>query len=1124
MSTRVLLVAVVVLVCSVVAHGQDDPNLVGYWNFDDGAVTDLSGYGNDGALMGGAAVSDFPDLVFGGSGYSLDTNYQNRNTDWAEIPHSESLNITHELTILAWIRPDDIENNDGVITKGMTHASWALRFNITNGLRFTGNAGFNLDDPTADNYAPGALGTGDRQSIFEVPEVNVPAGIEWTFIGVVSDTQSLRFVLNLEEEVLPAAYIFAESDEPLVLGTYLPGDDYYNGLMDEVRIYNRALSRREVIALSGLAGKPFEPGPADGAVGVMAADLSWGSIEGADTLYLGTDPDALDLVMEDAVGSYTLADAAAGQTYYWRVDVMTADGPVTGDVWSFTMTEEGASGPAPSDNADFVDFDGLSLSWLPVVGATGFDVYFGTAPDALELQGRVTENAYEDPDKTMVSETLHYWRVDTIKGDHVVTGPLWRFKTMPVFAVEEALTAWYKFELGEGTTAVDWTRNGNEGVLVGDTTWVEDGYSGGALQFDGAADYVEIPRVVQDDWTIMLWLRTENLEQSWPGRLGTVDRVRNGVGLVDGDAGGPDENFAFSLNGDRIVANCMAVGQGDGGSLASNERVSAGDWYHAAWTRNATTGDMALFLNGVLDNSGQNDKWIGTKNAQDYMWIGGLQFGNRQQYLDGYLDEIKFFTRVLDEAEVKDEMRPDKRLAFLVEPADGALLGQESSVVLAWITGDGATAHNVYLGTAADQLELVSPSQSAVTYDAGLLEPATYYWQVGEVQADGAEVKGSVWSFAVADYLIVDDFESYTDEEGSRIYETWIDGWTNGTGAVVGYLEMPFAEQQIVHGGLQSMPIEYNNVNSPWYSEAERTWETPQDWTRRNSGALTLSLHGYPAPFLETSPGSFVMGASGDDIWSTADQFRFAFKRLDGDGSIVARVENVTDTHGWAKAGVMIRESLTAGSVHAAAVVTPSNGVSFPQRAFPGDVSVQVNQTGVEAPMWVRLTRTGDRLTAEHSADGTTWVDVGPDADASSARIPMMGTVYIGLCLTSHNVDAVTTAAFSEIATTGGVSGSWQVADIGADHPGNSPDTLYVAVEDAAGKIAVVSHSDLAAVTAETWTEWTIPLSDFSSAGVDVAKVKTLFLGVGDRDNPQPNGAGRIFIDDIRLTRVAPEE
>jgi len=843
MCGRLTLFAVVLVVLAVQVEAQNDPNLVGYWNFDDGAVTDLSGNGNNGAFMGQATVTDFAEMVFGGSGYSLDVNYQNSNTDWVEIPHSESLSVTDELTVLAWIRPDDIENNDGIITKGVTQVSWALRFNITNGLRFTGNAGFNLDDPADPNYAPGAVGSGDRQSIFEVPEVDVPAGIEWTFVGVVSDSESLRFALNLDEEVLPARYVFAETDEPLVLGAYLPGDDYFNGLIDEVRIYNRALTRREIIILSGLAEKPFEPEPADGAVGVVAADLSWGSINGTDQLYLGTDHDALELVDADATGGYTITDTVPGQTYYWRVDVLTADGTVTGDLWSFTMTEDAASGPTPSNNADFVDVDGLSFSWLPVIGATAFDVYFGSAPDALELLGQVTENSYQNPDITMVSETVHYWRVDTIKNGHVTTGQVWSFKTMPVFAVEEALAAWYKFELGEGATAVDWTRKGNDGILVGDTKWVEEGFSGGALEFDGAADYVEIPRVVQDDWTIMLWLQTDNLEQSWPGRLGTVSRVRNGVGLVDGDAGGPAPNFAFSLNGDQIVANCMADGQGDGSSLASNTRVAAGDWVHAAWTRDSTTGEMALFIDGILDNSGQNDKWTGAKDSQEYIWIGGLQFGNRQQYLDGRLDEVKFFTRILNEAEIKDEMRPDKRIAFLIEPGVGTLLEQEMPIVLAWVPGDGVTDHNIYLGSDKDQLPLAVAAYSETAYDAAPLAPGTYFWQIGEIQADGAEVMGDIWSFVIADYLVVDDFEDYNDFPPSEVFNTWIDGWNVPiNGSTIGYLAPDFfagehyVETTIVHDGAQSMPFFYENDGK--YSEATMTLTSGRDDSRYSGPRL----------------------------------------------------------------------------------------------------------------------------------------------------------------------------------------------------------------------------------------------------------------------------------------------
>ena len=83
----------------------------------------------------------------------------------------------------------------------------------------------------------------------------------------------------------------------------------------------------------------------------------------------------------------------------------------------------------------------------------------------------------------------------------------------------------------------------------------------------------------------------------------------------------------------------------------------------------------------------------------------------------------------------------------------------------------------------------------------------------------------------MANFLIVDDMESYTDDEGNRIYETWVDGWTNSTGSVVGNTTAPFAERTIVHGGKQAMPMDYNNAKTPFYSEAEQTFAPLQNWT-----------------------------------------------------------------------------------------------------------------------------------------------------------------------------------------------------------------------------------------------------------------------------------------------------
>ena len=130
------------------------------------------------------------------------------------------------------------------------------------------------------------------------------------------------------------------------------------------------------------------------------------------------------------------------------------------------------------------------------------------------------------------------------------------------------------------------------------------------------------------------------------------------------------------------------------------------------------------------------------------------------------------------------------------------------------------------------------------TFSPGPLDSATTcFWRVDETVAMGPARPGPVWSFAT--YLPVDDFESYTDETGSRIYEGWIDGYADqSSGSTVGHIEAPFAEQNIVHGGMQSMPLDYNNIHSPFYSEAEHPFDTPQDWTANDVNSLVISVRG----------------------------------------------------------------------------------------------------------------------------------------------------------------------------------------------------------------------------------------------------------------------------------------
>ncbi len=103
--------------------------------------------------------------------------------------------------------------------------------------------------------------------------------------------------------------------------------------------------------------------------------------------------------------------------------------------------------------------------------------------------------------------------------------------------------------------------------------------------------------------------------------------------------------------------------------------------------------------------------------------------------------------------------------------------------------------------------------------------------------------------------------------------------------------------------------------------------------------------------------------------------------------------------------------------------------------------------------------------------------------------------------------------------TTGSVTGQWKVANVGFN-PGNDADVFYVALQDSTNRVATVFHPDPAAVNLTEWTEWRIPLGDFT--GVNPAKVKRIYIGVGDPKNTAAVGTGLLYIDDICVVRPAP--
>jgi hypothetical protein len=464
------------------------------------------------------------------------------------------------------------------------------------------------------------------------------------------------------------------------------------------------------------------------------------------------------------------------------------------------------------------------------------------------------------------------------------------------------------------------------------------------------------------------------------------------------------------------------------------------------------------------------------------------------------------------------------------QPMAGAT-GVAPDLTLTWRPGHEVAAHNIYFGTDPNALTLAGTTAESRFTPAAVNLGTTYYWRVDEVNA--AETSnlwtGKIWSFATSEYQPIDDFESYTDDIGDEIFLTWLDNYDPQAaiqyGAQVGNDRAPWAERTIIHGGKQSMPLRYNNTGPRYIvSEATRTWSTAQDWTRNGANTLSLYFRGNPTGFLQLAPDHFLMNGMGADIYSTSDQGRFVYKQLNGDGTIIARVDRLDATDPWAKAGVMIRQGVEANSMWAFALFAPGNGFRFQARTTAGgggssDTGVATDaQMAVRAPVWVKLERVGNEFRASYATVDapTTWIP----SPWSPQTIPMSSIVYVGLGVTSHVATVPTQAEFSSISVTGNVTGDWQSVDLGITQPaGNTPDPFYVTVKDGNGKSITLKHPDPLAVLAGTWQQWKIPFTDL--ADVNPAKIKTLILGIGDQTAPQ-RGVGTMYLDDIAAGRLTP--
>ena len=533
-----------------------------------------------------------------------------------------------------------------------------------------------------------------------------------------------------------------------------------------------------------------------------------------------------------------------GTTYYWRIDEVNdanVASPWKGPVWSFWIPPKTAYDPEPANSAKFIDPD-VTLSWTPGLGAKLHTVYFGDNFDDVNnatVGLPCARNTYTPGPLEL--DKVYYWRVDEFDGVTTLKGNVWSFKTLPAIpVVDPGLIGWWKLDEDVGTRAVDWSGYDHHGTLVGDPQWVA-GRDGSALDFDGRDDYVDFgsPRDLP---------------------AGTSARSMCGWGKTDSLAGGWRWIAAY---GSPSTSQAMFIGMngndlfggGYGDDVQRNDFWEVGVWHHICLTYDGTT--ARLYADGIEVASAAKNWDLVLSRAHI-----GRQVNDLAEFWDGLVDDVRVYNKALTVEEIQETMRGDPLLAWNASPANGSTPYVRDATPLSWSPGDKAAQHDVYFATDKDAVSDADSSDTTGIYrgrqsTASYTPPeglewggGPYYWRIDEYNTDGTISTGRVWSFTVADYITVDDFESYNDldpgvEGSNRIFLTWIDGYEQPTnGSQVGYLDPPFCERSIVHSGSQSMPLFYDNSGPAYYSEASLPLSETRDWTEEGVGVLTLWFYG----------------------------------------------------------------------------------------------------------------------------------------------------------------------------------------------------------------------------------------------------------------------------------------
>jgi regulation of enolase protein 1 (concanavalin A-like superfamily) len=424
----------------------------------------------------------------------------------------------------------------------------------------------------------------------------------------------------------------------------------------------------------------------------------------------------------------------------------------------------------------------------------------------------------------------------------------------------------------------------------------------------------------------------------------------NGGRIIDKDNN--NGGWYFSMNGATGVKLAIDTFSTSSPSRPSTSSIKLNVWQHVAatWDGSTSGSNIHIYINGVLaDGTAANGAGTVESDADTPFAIGNRSVDTARPF-DGGIDEVRVYTGVLTAAEIQ-------ALASGTTPPPPPADTQAPTVP----TGLKTTA--------------VTTSNIALSWTASTDLPAS-----GGTGVAGYFVYRNGTSTPIA---TVKASTSFTDT-----------GLTSGT---------TYTYQVAAFDGATPANVSARTAAI----SATTTTEPPSALTGGDIGGVTAKGSS------SLSGSTYTVKGSGVDIWGTADSFQFDSQLLTGDGTIIAHIASETNTDPWAKAGVMFRETLNAGSSFAAVVIAFNNPALIEARVGTGASAVSTSNALIKTPPgWVKLTRTGDSFAGSISPDGVTWTSVG------TYRVPMAAQLHVGLAVTSHHNGSVNTAVIDHVSIT----------------------------------------------------------------------------------------------------------